>query len=131
MSSQRPGEQGRAAAALGDRLVLPGQDGRWDQVRRPWNLAVDQEPAAVVIPESADDVVAAVERALERGQRLAAQSTGHAAAPLVAYGPLADTILLETQRMRGVSVDPDARTVRVEAGAVWAESVAAAAGYGL
>ncbi len=131
MSSQRPGEQGRTAAALGDRLVLPGQDGRWDQARQAWNLAVDQEPAAVVVPESADDVVAAAGLALERGQRLAAQSTGHAAAPLVAYGPFGDTILLKTERMRGISVDPDARTLRVEAGTVWADAVAAAAGHGL
>jgi FAD/FMN-containing dehydrogenase len=111
--------------------VLPGQDGRWDQARRAWNLAVDQEPAAVVVPGSADDVVAAVDLALERGQRLAAQTTGHAAAPLVANGPFGDTIRLRTQRMRGVSVDPDARIVRVEAGAVWADAVAAAAGHGL
>ena len=131
MSAQRPGEQGRAAAALGDRLVLPGQDGRWDQARQAWNLAVDQEPAAVVVAESAGDVVAAADLALERGQRLAAQSTGHAAAPLVANGPFGDTILLKTQRMRGVSVDLDARTMRVEAGAVWADAVAAAAGHGL
>jgi hypothetical protein len=131
MSAQQPGEPGRAAAALGDRLVLPGRDGRWDEARRAWNLTVDQEPAAVVVPESAEDVAAAVELALERGQRLAAQTTGHSAAPLVAYGPLGDTILLKTQRMRGVAVDPDARAVRVEAGVVWADAVAAAAGHGL
>ena len=131
MSAQRPGQPSRAAAALGDRLVPPGRDGRWDQARRAWNLAVDQEPAAVVIPESAEDVVAAVELALERGQRLAAQGTGHAAAPLRAPGPLGDTILLKTERMRRVAIDPDARVARVGAGVVWSEVVAAAAEHGL
>ena len=35
------------ATDLGERLVLPG-DPRWDDVRMPWNLAIDQHPAAVV-----------------------------------------------------------------------------------
>src|SRR5262244_334438 len=62
------------------------------------------------------------------GLRVAAQGTGHNAAPL---GPLDDTLLVKTHAMRQVSIDPAARTARAEAGAVWADVVGPAAGYGL
>ena len=112
---------------LAGQFVLP-RDQDYDQVRQAWNLAVDQRPAAVILPESAADVAAAVRYAAEHGLRIAAQSTGHNAAPL---GPLADTILLRTERMRGIRIDSQARTARVEAGVVWLDAVHAAARHGL
>ena len=48
-----------------------------------------------------------------------------------ALGDLADTILLKTHRMRGVTIDPDTRTARAEAGVIWIEVVEAAAEHGL
>ena len=71
---------------------------------------------------------AAVLFAREFGLRVAAQGTGHGAGPL---GSLEDTILLKTERMRGVSVDPARRTARVQAGTVWVEVVEVAAQHGL
>jgi hypothetical protein len=112
---------------LDGKVAVPG-DGRFDSARQAWNLAIDQRPAAVVLPESAADVSAAVRYAAERGLRVAAQGTGHNAGPL---GSLADTVLLKTERMRGVQIDPVARTARVEAGVVWLDVVHAAARYGL
>ena len=56
----------------------PG-DPSWDQARTAWNLAVDQRPAAVALPETVDDVVAAVDYARELGLRVAVQGTGHGA----------------------------------------------------
>jgi FAD/FMN-containing dehydrogenase len=114
-------------ARLTGELVLP-DDSIWDEARRAWNLAVDQRPAAVAFPESAGDVVAVVELARDLGLRVAAQGTGHNADPL---GPLGDTILLKTERMRGIDVDPVARVARVEAGVTWGEVTAAVAEHGL
>ena len=108
-------------------FLTPGDPG-WDDARRAWNLAVDQHPAAVAIPRTAHGVVAAVGFAREHGLRVAAQGTGHHAAPL---GPLADTVLIKTHTMRGISIDPVARTARVEAGARWQEVADAAAEHGL
>jgi FAD/FMN-containing dehydrogenase len=115
------------AAALPGKVVLPSDDG-WDAARQPWQLLVDQRPAAVVFPESAEDVVQVVLFARQQGYRVAAQSTGHSAAPM---GGLSDTILVKTERMRGVMVDPGARTARVEAGVRAADLVEAAARNGL
>ena len=44
----------RLSAGLQGEVVLPGQP-RFDQARRAFNLAADQEPAAVVFAESAHD----------------------------------------------------------------------------
>jgi FAD/FMN-containing dehydrogenase len=114
-------------ATLAERLVFLGDPG-WDEARRPWNLAVDQRPVAVALPESVEDVMAVVELASREGLRVAAQCTGHNAAPL---GSLGGTILLKTSRMRRVDIDPVARTARVEAGVLWAEVSEAAAEHGL
>jgi len=82
----------------------------------------------VVFPESAAEVAAAMGYAAERGLRIAAQGTGHNAGPL---GALNDTVLLRTDRMRGIRIDPVARTARAEAGVVWLDVVQAAAEHGL
>ena len=94
--------QGSRLAGLEGEVVLPGQE-RFDEARRAFNLAADQEPAAVVSAESARDVAAAVTFAAGQGQRIAAQGTGHNALPL---GSLTGTILLKTERMRGIRIDP-------------------------
>src|SRR5687767_10118689 len=114
-------------ARMTGHAVTPA-DPEWDVARQAWNLAVDQRPAIVALPESADDVVAVVRYARAHGLRIAAQGTGHNAGPL---GPLDGTVLVKTSRMRGVTVDPDARTVRVDAGVLWQEATNAAAEHGL
>jgi FAD binding domain/Berberine and berberine like len=127
MSVSRTQVSSRLTSALAGKVVFPEQ-ARFDEARRAWNLAIDQRPAAVAFPESGQDVAAVVLFARESGLRVAAQGTGHNAGPL---GPLEDTILVKTERMRGVSVDPARGTARVDAGVVWLEAVEAAAQHGL
>jgi hypothetical protein len=117
----------RATSVLDGKIVIP-EHARFDEARRAWNLTVDQQPAAVVYPESAADVAAAVQFARQHDLRIAPQGTGHNAGVL---GSLEDTILLKTERMRGVEIDPMRRLARVQAGAVWLEVVEAAAQHGL
>jgi FAD/FMN-containing dehydrogenase len=115
------------ALDLDGTLVRPADPG-WDEARLAWHLDVDQRPLAVVLAESARDVVAVVVAADSNGWRVAPQGTGHNAGPL---GDLSDSILLKTSRMRGVHVDPAARTARVEAGALWEDVTGVAAEHGL
>jgi len=116
-----------AVRTLGGKIVLPEHDS-WNDARLAWNLAVDQHPAAVAFPESAGDVVAVVELARAFELRVAAQGTGHNAAPL---GALDDTLLVKTERMRGIVIDPEERIARVDAGVRSLELVEAAAQHGL
>jgi len=117
----------RLAARIDGAVVAPGDD-RWDEARQAWNLAIDQQPVAVAIPDSAADVVEIVAFARDAGLRVAPQGTGHGAAAL---GPLDNTILVKLHRLRGVSVDPEARVARAGAGTLWIEVVEAAAHHGL
>ncbi len=107
--------------------VLRPADPDFDIARTPWQLSTDQRPAAVVQAASAADVVATVRAAAAVGLRVAPQTTGHNAGPL---GPLDDTVLLRTEQLRGVTIDPVRRVARVEAGVVWGEVTAAAAAAG-
>jgi FAD binding domain/Berberine and berberine like len=116
-----------SSAATGADIRRPG-DYDWDDARRAWNLAVDQRPDAVAFPESAAEVAAVVVAAREDGLRVAPQATGHSAAPL---GPLDGTVLLRTDRLGGIAIDPAARVARVGAGVRAADLLRAAAGHGL
>ena len=116
-------------AALGARVLLRGDAG-FDAARTPWNVAVAQHPFAVALPESADDVVAIVRAAALSGLRVAPQSTGHAAGAL-SDTDLAHTVLVSLRGLRGVVVDPGARTARVLGGSLWNDVLEAAAPHGL
>lgn len=116
-------------ARCGDHVHLPGSAG-YDEHRMPWNVAADQRPAAVAAPTTVTQVAQVVRAAAELGLAVSTQSTGHASAPLAAQG-MENTVLLRTGALNGVHVDPVRRTARVEAGARWADVVAAAAPYGL
>ena len=84
-------------AGLCDGAVhLPGDPG-YDAARMPWNVALDQRPAAVALPRTVADVQDVVRAAAAAGLRVAPQSTGHNAGPLVAHG-LDDVVLVRTAR---------------------------------
>jgi len=112
---------------LAGEIVTPA-DAEWDVSRQAWNLAVDQRPALVALPETDADVVEVVRYARANGLQVAPQGTGHNAHPL---GDLSGTVLLKMHRMTGVEIDPDARVARVRAGALWIDVVSAAAPHGL
>jgi FAD/FMN-containing dehydrogenase len=112
---------------LGGAVHLPGDPG-YDAARTPWNVAVDQRPAAVACPASPDEVSEIVRAAAACGLRVAPQGTGHNASAL---GPLDDCVLLRTSAMTSVHIDPAARTARVGAGVLWLDVVEAAAAHGL
>ncbi len=106
---------------------LPGDPG-YDAARMPWNVAVDQRPAAVADPADADQVGEVVRAATGCGLRVAPQGTGHNAGPL---GSLEEVVLLRTSSMTEVHIDAENRIARVGAGVLWADVVEAAAVHGL
>jgi len=117
--------------SLRDRIsgpVVAPSDADWDAARTGFNVALDQRPAAVAYPESVADVAALVQVAGEHGAQVAPQGTGHGAGPL---GPLEGAILVRTERLTGVEIDPQARRARVRAGARWADVTPLADPHGL
>jgi hypothetical protein len=109
--------------------VATASDPDWDEARQAWNLAADQRPEAVAFAESADDIVKTIRFAAENDLKVAGQGTGHGAFGLA--GSLEGTILIKTERMRGIEVDPEAQTARVEAGVLVAELSSAAQAHDL
>lgn len=112
---------------LDGELHAPGDAG-YDAGRVAWNLAVDQEPALVALPRTADDVAAVVRFAAANGLRVAPQGTGHNAA---ARSDLEHSVLINMQQMRAVEVDARRRRARAEGGALWMDIAGPASEQGL
>ena len=113
--------------AMTGAVVAPGEPG-WDEARQAWNLAVDQRPALVAIPESIADVQEAVNYARDRGIAIAVQGTGHQAS---AIASMEGAVLIRTHRLRGVKIDADARRAIVKAGDLWEDVTGPASELGL
>ncbi|MGX5695778.1 FAD-binding oxidoreductase [Agromyces soli] len=113
------------ADRLGDRLLLPGDAG-YDDARTPWNLAVEQHPAAVARPADVDELRALLDAARADGLQLAIQPGGHGAS-----GSLEGAVLVRTAAFDGIWVDAAERVARVGAGVRWGEVLEALEGTGL
>lgn len=106
-------------------VYAAGDDGLAAEVAT-WNVAVQHTPAIAVGATCAADVAAAVSWAVEHGLGVAVQATGH--------GPVrnaAGSMMITTRRMQGVSIDPERRVARVQAGVKWKKVMEAAAEFGL
>lgn len=127
---QRADRRADLLRGLSDAVVhVPGDPG-YDAARMPWNVAVDQRPAAVAYPTTVAEVQSVVRAAAAADLRVAPQSTGHNAGPLAAQG-LDDVVVLRTSAMTGVTIDPVRRIARVEGGALWEHATAPAGEHGL
>ncbi|MBP2472780.1 FAD/FMN-containing dehydrogenase [Crossiella equi] len=113
-----------AVPGLRGDILLAGDPG-YDEAIAGYNLAALPSPAAVVRAVDASDVAAAVRFAARDGLPVSVKATGHAP------DPTDGALLIHTGDLDGVRVDPEARTVRVEAGVRWECVVAAAARHGL
>jgi hypothetical protein len=112
------------AAVTGD-VLQPGDPG-YDDACSAWNRSHVHRPAVVVVAATTSDVVEAVRFAAAAGLGLGVQATGHGVARTADGG-----VLLRTERLDGVLVDPVSRTALVKAGATWAPVLAAAQQHGL
>ncbi len=107
-------------------LILRPTDPGYEDELAGFQTGFTQRPAVVHGARSADDVIAAVRYAAAKDLPVGVQATGHGLP-----GGSEGGVLITTRRMDGVRVDPENRTVRVQAGARWAQVVAAAEPHGL
>ncbi|MEU4423374.1 FAD-binding oxidoreductase [Actinoplanes sp. NPDC024001] len=105
--------------------LRPGDEG-YDENRKALNPALDPYPASIVLATSVADVRSAVLAARRQRLPFAVQATGHGTH--VAHD---GAVLLRTNGMAAVLVDPDRRVARVGPGARWRDVLAAAAPFGL
>ena len=113
-------------AGLHGEIVLPDDPG-YDTRARVYNAQHDRRPAMVVRAADVADVTAAVNHARTRSL-LAVRGGGHS---LAGFSTCDDGLVLDLGGLRGIRVDPDARTARAEAGCTWADFDHATHAFGL
>jgi hypothetical protein len=108
-------------------LLRPDEEG-YDEARRVWNGAIDRRPALIARCAGADDVVEAVRYAREQGLQASVRCGGHSVA---GHAVCDGGIMIDLSLMRGVRIDPGARTARVAGGALLGDLDRAAQQFGL
>ncbi len=118
------------------RFDLPGFAGTlihpdhadYDDARRVYNGMIDRRPALIARCSSADDVVLAINFARREGLPVSVFGGGHA---VTGSAVCDDGLCIDLRGMKGMTVDPAAKTCRVEAGLNWGEFDVATAAHGL
>jgi FAD/FMN-containing dehydrogenase len=128
----------RRIAPIGDQLEvlrarLAGQlitaaSADFDEARKVLYINIDRRPLAIVRAADAQDVVEAVRFARQRAMPLAVRSGGHS---LAHYSVIDDAIVVDLSGMKRVSIDPEARIARVQAGATSGDLAGPAQAHGL
>lgn len=112
---------------LRGRLIRPG-DADYEQARRVYNGMIDKRPALIARCVDVADVIAAVNFAREQEITLAVRGGGHNGPGL---GTCEGGLVIDLSEMRGVHVDPAARTAHVEGGCTWGDVDHATHAFGL
>jgi hypothetical protein len=102
---------------LGGRLILRDSEG-YDKSRRVWNGMVERRPAAIVRCSGVADVLESIRFAREHDLLIAVRGGGHNVA---GFATCDGGLLIDLSPQRGIRVDPETRSARVQAGVVWGE----------
>lgn len=108
--------------------LIGRKDVGYDEARKVYNAMIDKRPLLIAQCQDAADVVAAVNFGRENHLVIAVRGGGHSGAGL---GTCDDGLVIDLRGMRGVRVDPQKATVRVQGGATWGEVDHATHAYGL
>jgi len=108
-------------------LIQPG-DASYDEARKLYNAMIDKKPGAIARCVDAADVMACVNHARSNGILLAVRGGGHNGPGL---GSCDGGLVIDLSRMRGVRVDPVAKTAQVAGGCVWGDVDHATHPFGL
>jgi len=108
--------------------VIRPEDRGYEEARHVYNAMVDRRPELIARCVDVEDVLAAI--AYGRDNRLLTAIRGGAHnGP--GFGVVDGGLVIDLSSMRGVHVDPEARTVRVSGGAVWGDVDHATHAFGL
>ena len=108
-------------------LIEPGEPG-YEAARRVYNAMIDKRPRLIAQCANVADVIAAVRFARENDLLVAVRGGAHNGGGL---GVCDDGLVIDLGRLRGVRVDPVARTVRAEGGCTWGDVDHATHAFGL
>jgi hypothetical protein len=115
------------ATRFSGQLIRPG-DAAYEQARRLWNGRIDKYPALIAGCRTAQDVVLAVNFARDHHLTVAVRGGAH---NTNGFASTNDGLVIDLSAMKGVQVDPAARTARAEPGVKIGEFIRATQQYGL
>ncbi len=98
-------------------LLLPGDDG-YETARRVHNGMIDRRPSVIACCLGTADVVDALDFGIKYDLEIAVRAGGHNVA---GRAVIDDAMMIDLSPMKGIHVDPTARSVRVQAGVTWGE----------
>jgi FAD/FMN-containing dehydrogenase len=108
--------------------LIESADDAYDAARAVWNGMIDRRPALIARCADADDVATAVRFGRSEGLAVAVRGGAHN----VAGNATCDGgLVIDLSPMKGIRVDPQARTVRAQGGLTWGELDAATQAHGL
>jgi len=113
-----------AADPLGDlRASLRGEiltpaDPAYDEARKLWNGMIDKRPAAIARCAGTADVISAVNFAQSNNLAVSVRGGGHNVAGKALRD---DALAIDLSAMKGLRVDPKAKSARAQAGVTWGE----------
>jgi FAD/FMN-containing dehydrogenase len=107
----------QATATFGGQLLTPADAG-YDEARRVHNGLVDKRPALIACCHGTADVVDAIGLARSLGLKVAVRGGGHNVA---GRATIDDGLMIDLAPMKGILVDPKARTARAQGGVLWRE----------
>ncbi|HEY5639104.1 MAG TPA: FAD-binding oxidoreductase [Dehalococcoidia bacterium] len=114
-------------AELTGELLTPESAG-YDECRRMHDPTIDNRPEVIVRAATIDDVVTAVKHAGRAGLPVAVRSGGHG----LSDDMFVDVaMMVDLFRLKGVSVNPEKGTARVQAGATSGDLAGPAGAHGL
>jgi FAD/FMN-containing dehydrogenase len=108
-------------------VLVPGDAG-YDDARTIYNGMIDRHPSVIAQCENVEDVSRAVRFGRDSGIEIAVRGGGHGVAGKALTD---DGIVIDLRRMHSVTVDPEARTARVDGGALMSYLDGATQPYGL
>jgi FAD/FMN-containing dehydrogenase len=108
-------------------LLRPG-DAPYEASRRLWNGSIDRRPSLIARCAGTPDVVSALKVARSCGVVTAVRGGGHS---FPGYSVCDAGIVIDLGMMKGIRVDPERRTARVQAGVLLGELDRATQAYGL
>lgn len=112
---------------LNGEIILP-KNANYDEARTIYNAMIDKHPAMIVKCKNRDDVIAAVNFARNEGIEVSIRSGGHSGPGLALVD---DGLVIDLSPMKGIQVDPENKTARVEPGCTWGDVDSATHEYGL
>ena len=117
----------REITAFDGTLIGP-EDTGYDEARSVYNAMIDRRPALIARCAGPGDVGKIVNFARDHELLVAVRGGGHNGAGL---GTCDDGVVLDLAALKGVEIDPGARTVRVGGGCTWGEVDRATNEHGL